>query len=53
MFASDSSLKIHDHLKRLAKQIFLLPHYKPRWGNSIIEAAAFDCLIIGIQIVFK
>ena len=49
VLASDSSLKIYDHLKRLAKtKYFYCPIYKlPRWGNSIIEAAAFDCLIIG------
>ena len=49
MFASDSSLKIYDYLKRLAKtKYFYCPIYElPRWGNSIIEAAAFDCLIIG------
>ncbi|MFL2892683.1 MAG: hypothetical protein ACJZ8F_04345 [Candidatus Pelagibacter sp.] len=49
VFASDSSLKIYDHLKRLAKtKYFYCPIYElPRWGNSIIEAAAFDCLIIG------
>ena len=49
VFASDSSLKIYDYLKRLAKtKYFYCPIYElPRWGNSIIEAAAFDCLIIG------
>ena len=49
VLASDSSLKIYDHLKRLADtKYFYCPVYNlPRWGNSIIEAAAFNCLIIG------
>ena len=46
---SDSSLDIFNHFKRLSSaKYFYCPIYKlPRWGNSIIEAAAFNCLIIG------
>ena len=46
---SDGNLKIFDHLKRLSEsKYFYCPIYKiPRWGNSIIEAAVFNCLIIG------
>ncbi len=46
---SDGDLKIFDHLKRLSEsKYFYCPIYKiPRWGNSIIEAAVFNCLIIG------
>lgn len=46
---SDSSLDILTHFKRLSgAKYFYCPIYElPRWGNSIIEAAAFNCLIIG------
>lgn len=49
ILASDSSLNIFDHLNRLARtKYFYCPIYQlPRWGNSIIEAATFNCLIIG------
>ena len=37
------------HFKQLSEsKYFYCPMYKlPRWGNSIIEAATFNCLIIG------
>ena len=46
---SEGNLKIYDHFKRLSNsKYFYCPIYKiPRWGNSIIEAATFNCLIIG------
>ena len=46
---SEGNLKIYDHFIRLSKsKYFYCPIYKiPRWGNSIIEAATFNCLIIG------
>jgi hypothetical protein len=49
IFSSSSNLKVSDHMKRLSyTKYFYCPIYKiPRWGNSIIEAAAFNCLIIG------
>ena len=45
----DGKLKIHDYFKLLSKtKYFYCPIYSiPRWGNSIIEAATFNCLIIG------
>jgi len=46
---SEGNLEIYDHFKRLSQsKYFYCPIYKiPRWGNSIIEAATFNCLIIG------
>ena len=45
----DGKLKIYEYLKLLSKtKYFYCPIYSiPRWGNSIIEAATFNCLIIG------
>lgn len=46
---SDGNSKILSHFKKLSdSKYFYCPIYKlPRWGNSIIEAATFNCLIIG------
>lgn len=45
----DGELKIYEYFKILSKtKYFYCPEFTlPRWGNSIIEAAAFNCLIIG------
>ena len=45
----DGNLKISEYFKLLSTtKYFYCPIYTlPRWGNSIIEAAAFNCLIIG------
>jgi len=49
IFKADGGLKTFDYLELLSKtKYFYCPFYEiPRWGNSIIEAAIFDCLIIG------
>ena len=46
---TNGNLKVFDYLSLLSKtKYFYCPIYEiPRWGNSIIEAATFDCLIIG------
>ena len=45
----DGKLRIYEYFKVLSKtKYFYCPIYNiPRWGNSIIEAATFNCLIIG------
>lgn len=45
----DGKLSIFEYFKMLSSsKYFFCPNYKlPRWGNSIIEAGIFNCLIIG------
>lgn len=49
IFNTKGELKTFDYLNLLSStKYFYCPIYKfPRWGNSIIEAATFNCLIIG------
>jgi hypothetical protein len=49
VFNRKGNLKTFDYLNLLSNsKYFYCPIYElPRWGNSIIEAATFNCLIIG------
>jgi len=49
VFKTKGNLKTLDYLRLLANsKYFYCPIYElPRWGNSIIEAATFNCLVIG------
>ena len=49
VFKTKGNLKTLDYLRLLSNsKYFYCPIYElPRWGNSIIEAATFNCLVIG------
>lgn len=49
VFNTKGNLKTLDYLRLLSNsKYFYCPIYElPRWGNSIIEAATFNCLVVG------